>query len=258
MAAGGTLSAGEVQIERKSGLLWATVTAKGHSFHFVIDTGASITVLSPESARRLDMPWGRPTRVEAIGGGARAYQSSEFPGLLAGLALPSKVLVMDLSAPSRSCGHVIDGLIGADFFQGKIVQIDYAHRVMRCLDYASKFGDSLPMKFQNGVICVPVAVNGCTPRWTRLDTGCTDELHWSVVGTKWSRASTPLSVALSASSETRTRLPVEVGSERLDDIPVTLHAKEIFPGEAGLLGNAVLSKFLVTIDAVRNRIALER
>ncbi|MDP9292744.1 MAG: retroviral-like aspartic protease family protein, partial [Verrucomicrobiota bacterium] len=179
MAASAVSAANEVKIERAHGLLWTTVCAKGQSFHFVIDTGASITVLSPEAARRLDMPWGRPTRVEAIGGTARGYQSSEFPGLLAGLALPSKVLVMDLSDPSRSCGRVIDGLIGADFFQGKIAQLDYQAGTLRFLDCVPAGKNAVPSRFESGVVCVRLAPAGAKAGWVRLDTGCTDALHWT-------------------------------------------------------------------------------
>jgi len=37
-----------------------------------------------------------------------------------------------------------------------------------------------------------------------------------------------------------------------------MHATEIFPDEAGLLGNGVLSNYTITIDAVQNRLLLAR
>lgn len=256
IAAGSSLSAGEVPVECKNGLLWATVTAKGQSFHFVIDTGASITVLSPESARRLDMPWGRPTHVEAIGGGARAYQSSEFPGLLAGHALPSKVLVMDLSAPSRSCGHVIDGLIGADFFQGKITQLDYQAGLLRFLDYPPARLSPSPSRFASGVICLRLALAGTKAGWVRLDTGCTDALHWT--DRRLSRTSAPPSIAFASSGHAATCSYVEIGGQELRGVPIVYESNAFFSNEAGLAGNPLLARFRVTIDGINRQLYLER
>lgn len=256
LAAGGAFAANEVKIEHAHGLLWTTVSAKGQSFHFVIDTGASVTVLSPEAARRLDMPWGRPTRVEAIGGTARGYQSSEFPGLLAGLALPSKVLVMDLSGPSQSCGRVIDGLIGADFFLGKIAQLDYQAGTLRFLDHVPAGANAVPSRFESGVICLRLAPVGSKAGWARLDTGCTDALHWT--DRRLSRASTPPSIALASSNNAAVCTSVQIGDQQLERVPVVYESSAFFSNEAGLAGNPLLSHFRVTIDGIRRRLYLER
>jgi len=48
-----------------------------------------------------------------------------------------------------------------------------------------------------------------------------------------------------------------IGTTRIPDVPATFHVREIFPGEAGLLGNATLSRFQITIDAVHNRLLLD-
>jgi len=36
------------------------------------------------------------------------------------------------------------------------------------------------VKMMNGIMCVPVGVNDSSIRWTRLDTGCNDSLHWVI------------------------------------------------------------------------------
>jgi hypothetical protein len=55
-----------------------------------------------------------------------------------------------------------------------------------------------------------------------------------------------------------TETVVQLGAETIPAVPTGLHEEEIFPGEAGLLGNALLSRFLVTVDAVKGRLILQK
>jgi hypothetical protein len=174
------------------------------------------------------------------------------------MRLPEEVVALDLSGPARGCGKGIDGLIGADFFRGKVVRIDYARRV---LSYEGRLADGggMRLRFENGVICVPVAIDGGRARWTRLDTGCTDALQWCE-GACGGVSGRQRSVALAAATGCGRRAEVVVGTERtvrIEQVPVRMRGKEIFPGEAGLLGNGVLSRFCVTIDGIGNRLKLE-
>jgi hypothetical protein len=50
---------------------------------------------------------------------------------------------------------------------------------------------------------------------------------------------------------------VQIGRQRFNPVKAGVHKEQIFPGEAGLLGNAFLSKFRVTIDEPRRRVILE-
>ena len=48
-----------------------------------------------------------------------------------------------------------------------------------------------------------------------------------------------------------------IGGYAFEKVPTGLHETAIFPGEAGLLGNALLSRFsTVTIDAKAGRVIL--
>jgi hypothetical protein len=51
---------------------------------------------------------------------------------------------------------------------------------------------------------------------------------------------------------------VQLGNVRFDEIPTGIHRQEIFPGEQGLLGNELLSRFKLTVDAIDRRVILER
>ena len=227
------------------GLAWADVNCGGTTLHFVVDTGAASSCVNLAAARRLGMRLGSPLSVAGVGGDL----------------LPETVVVLDLSGPARACSEKIDGLIGADFFRGKVTRIDYARRVLSQMDRPAA-GIGTPLRFTNGVMCVPVAVDGGRAQWTRLDTGCTDSLDWCGGSCRCSKSASK-SVALAsrtgsaALSTSATLAEVTVGTARLHDLPVKVWKREIFPGEAGVLGNAALSKYRVTIDGIGKRLVLE-
>ena len=47
-----------------------------------------------------------------------------------------------------------------------------------------------------------------------------------------------------------------IGATRMGELPVKLRDRAIFPREAGLLGNAVLCHYVVTIDGIGNRLLI--
>ena len=63
--------------------------------------------------------------VLGVDGGATGVQCAGFDATVGGMRLPEEVVALDLSGPARGCSEGIDGLIGADFFRGKMVRIDY-------------------------------------------------------------------------------------------------------------------------------------
>ena len=244
------------------GLAWADVNCGGTTLHFVVDTGAASSCVNLAAARRLGMRLGSPLSVAGGGGEAVGYRCTGFHATVGGGdLLPETVVVLDLSGPARACSEKIDGLIGADFFRGKVTRIDYARRVLSQMDRPAA-GIGTPLRFTNGVMCVPVAVDGGRAQWTRLDTGCTDSLDWCGGSCRCSKSASK-SVALAsrtgsaALSTSATLAEVTVGTARLHDLPVKVWKREIFPGEAGLLGNVALSKYLVTINGIGNRLLLQ-
>ena len=66
-------------------------------------------------------------------------------------------------------------------------------------------------------------------------------------------------IGLASGGAARICTEVQLGGERLSGVKVGLHARPIFPGEAGLLGGGVLSRFAsVTFDAPGQRLLLVR
>ena len=245
-------SADSVPITRQDGLIWANVDCGTAHLHFVVDTGAASSCINLSTARRLHIPLGAPIGVAGVGGSTTGYECTGFRANAGTMALPPDVVALDLSGPARACHQPIDGLIGADFFRGKVLRIDYAHGLLTRADEPST---GAPLRIEDGVICVQVAVNGAAPRWTRLDTGCTEALCWCE-GADCRRNPARKSIALAELTGTGIPEPVAIGGTPIGDLPVKLQDRAIFPNEAGLLGNAALCHYTVTIDGIGNRLLL--
>ncbi len=228
-------------------MIWVKVKAEGRRepLNFLLDSGAGASVLSLDAAEKLKVKLGSASRVQRVGTGAVAYHVREFRAQMGGIALGENPLALDLRETSALCSRSIDGLIGQDFFRDRIVQIDFKAGQIRLLERADagKSCAVVPLKRHRDIMCVAATVNGGTRQWVRLDTGCDDGLHW-------------VSGAKNGSGEVKATL--QLGEERLAQVRTTMHARELFPDEAGLLGNGVLSNYTVTIDAVKGRMLLAK
>jgi predicted aspartyl protease len=254
---------GEIPFQYRDGFLWLKVYAAGQRepLNFLLDSGASSSVLNIEAARRLDVKLGSRQSVHGVHSQTFAYRINGFKADAAGITLPESLLAIDLSGVSETVHQPIDGLLGADFFRGRIVQIDFAARKVRVLDHAQPDDRSavLPIKWCNDAICVPVGVAGKSPQWMRLDTGCESALEWAPGKAMAHRdpRTRNVSIGLSSASIRTIHADVQLGSHSLSGVEIGVHNQQIFAGERGLLGNGVLSQFRVTIDTPGRRVILE-
>src|SRR5947209_7992994 len=96
---------------------------------------------------------------------------------------------------------------------------------------------------------VPITVNGHKRQWVRLDTGCASPLQWVNSRVRSQKCKPQVAIGLSELSIPQTQTTVDIGSHRFANVPTGLHEDPIFAGEAGLLGNGLLSRFSrVTLD----------
>ena len=103
------------------------------TYQFILDTGASQTVVSPELAQRMGMGG---TKVDSIIGVGGATQSSVgiLKSLSIGEASLSKVtvIVADIfSALSQAVGTKFDGVLGFNFLSKFKIEIDYPNESLR-------------------------------------------------------------------------------------------------------------------------------
>jgi Aspartyl protease len=254
----------EIPFQYRDGFLWLKVHVAGQHepLNFLLDSGASSSVLNIQTARRLNTKLGSRQSVHGVHSQTLSYWISGFKAEAAGITLPESLLAIDLSRVGRTVHQPIDGLLGADFFRGRIVQIDFATRKVRVLDHAQPNARSavLPIKWCNDAMCVPVGVAGNSPQWMRLDTGCGSALEWApgkAMAAHRDTGTRDVSIGLSNASIRYIHADVQLGGHSLSGVEIGVHEEQIFSGERGLLGNGVLSQFRVTIDTPGRRVILE-
>jgi hypothetical protein len=226
--------------------------------NFLLDSGAGASVLDLRSAKKLHMPLGKPMEVRGVESKSTAYQIPPIQATDGNARIATISLAVDLAKAQEICSEPVDGLIGVDFFSHRIVQIDFASHVIRFPAKADAAGtQTLPLRFRNGTLCVPISVNGSHPRWTRFDTGCNDALHWVIPRIRKTGPAQGVSIGFLTDARDQTLTSVRLGNQSLELVETTLHGQELFRGEAGLLGNGILSRFTVTVDTGHRRILLE-
>jgi len=235
----------------------AHIAQSTEPLHLLLDSGASASVLSLRTARRLHLPLGKVETVQGVGVEAAAYHLKGVKATANGAALTGIALAVDLSSADELCSRPVDGLIGVGFFHNRVVQIDYTNHLLRLISSAEAAGaERLPIKLLNGIMCVQVGVNDSTARWTRLDTGCNDALHWVVPRPGNRTDHGAVSIGFVTDPDDSTLTSVTLGKHTLQTVKTALHGQPLFPGEAGLLGNGVLSQFKVTVDWPHHQVLL--
>jgi Aspartyl protease len=250
---------GVIPFEYRDGFIWIKVNAlsRKEPLNFILDSGATASVMDLAQARTLGVAIGKPEKVQGVNGQALAYEVDNFRGDCCGVTLSTSFLATDLKDLSDCCHYPIDGILGADFFRGRIVQINFrAHevRLLKNCDFNLINCEKLPIKACNGAFCVPVRVGRGPTQWVRLDTGCDSALEW--VRKKEQRSLSKQEPGEpSLSSEQFVTSDLQIGKQHYA-VRTVLHAKPIFAGEAGLLGNGLLEKFCLTIDEPRRQVVL--
>jgi predicted aspartyl protease len=252
----------EIPFRYTNGFIWVSVSPNGSAepLNFILDSGAAVSTLSASAAERLGLKEGARVPVKGVGGGTFGRWPQPFRASARGVNLPRKFLVVDLCDLEISCKCPVDGLIGADFFDGKRVQIDFRESKIRLLDrpLASPGTVRIPLKKRRDIWRVPVQVNGGADQWMRLDTGCASAMHWVASEAEQTAETTKVSVALAEFQTDAASTAVVLGGKRFDGVATVVHREVIFAGERGLIGNGILSRFdRVTIDTKAGILALE-
>jgi hypothetical protein len=233
------------------------IAIEGHLEHrpekltFLLDSGASVSVLNTQTARRLGLNSGTPQSIRGVVSEAVAYRLKDVRAKSGSVEYGGIPLATDLSAADELCTCPVDGLIGAAFLRDRVVEIDFATQRLRIFTVASpRAGEMrIPLKLQNDVICAAVGVNGSRPRWARLDTGCNEPLHWVVPRIGVNRDVLRDSIGFVSQPDDLAFVSVSLGSRTFYHTEAVLHGRHLFAGESGLLGTGLLSRFSrVTID----------
>src|SRR5262249_44731524 len=151
-------------------------------------------VINVATARRLGLVLGPKATVRSVCTTLTGFWPVRLSAKAGGVELPSEFLGLDLSKLSQACSNSVDGLIGADFFRGRIVQIDYQAQKVRLLGSSlpASAAQTVPLEVRRCGFHVPITVNNGHRQWVRLDTGCATALQWVTTGVSTNRCTSRL------------------------------------------------------------------
>ncbi len=253
--------AAAIPFEYSEGLLWVQIEVpqSARPLNFLFDTGAEVSVINADTVAALGLSAGRKIQVQGVEATTTGHWPVQLAAKAGNVELPAKYLSLDLSRLAHSCSRPLDGLLGADFIQGKVVEIDFASHLIRFREEISpaKTDVDLPVRVSGKCFCVPVRVNHEQTQWVRLDTGCATALQWVTADAGIGTKSKKPAIGLAGLAIPQTQTTVALGGKQFDQVPTGLHRRAIFAGESGLLGNGLLNLFkTVTIDTKAKRLVL--
>jgi Aspartyl protease len=242
-------------------MLWIEVNVPQSKapLNFLLDTGAGVSVINLSTAKRIGLRLGRKVMVHGVGTMLNGFWTERMSAKVGDVQLPREYLSVDLEKLSSSCERPVDGLVGADFFRDRVVQIDFDSQKIRLLKPEKQINsdEALPLQLRPCGMRMPISVNGHKHQWVRLDTGCATALQWVTSDVRPEQCARRMAIGLVEISIPQTETTVGLGKHEFEKVPTGLHDEAIFPGEAGLLGNGLLSRFsTVTIDAKAGRLML--
>jgi len=256
------VSLAEFPFEFREGFLWIKVNVPQSKkpLNFLVDTGAGVSVINLTTAKRIGLKLGREVMVHGVQTMLTGYWQDRMSARVGEVELPRGYLAVDLDKLSSSCERPVDGLVGADFFRGRVVQIDFDAQKIRLLkpEKPKKSEEALPLQLRPCGMRVPISVNGHKRQWLRLDTGCATAFQWVTSDVRPEQCvGRRMAIGLADLSIPQIETTVGIAGHEFEKVPTGLHKAAIFPGECGLLGNGMLSRFsTVTIDAKAGRVTL--
>lgn len=262
-------------------ILQVQVNGKG-PFNMMLDTGTDPSVVDLTTAKELGLKL-QPLGTRASGGGTEAnliYQT-RLPFVAVGPLTVKNVetIALDLSKMSERLGKPLHGVLGHSLLNGRIVQLDYPHRMLRLYSRSpfAKAADQsntlsrtvLPFRYDDNVLVDDVFVNGKKVT-ANLDTGSDSGFKLTPAAVaylgleaEFDRARASTSVGFNGMSENREG---KVNNVTIGGISVAAPAVEFFGKGTGRdkkpwainIGNAFLKDYIVTIDYRSKLLILEK
>jgi hypothetical protein len=252
----------EFPFEYREGMIWIEVRTpkSAEPLSFLLDSGAGVSVINLTTAQRLGLRLANRIEVQGVRSTSTGYFPQRLSASVAGVALPKQYVAVDLDKLSDACHCHVDGLLGADFFRDRTVQIDFASQKVRLLSSGAPLtaGEILPLTNNRNAFLTPLTVNGKEKQWMRVDTGCASALQWVTTDAPANNRSHRIAIALKEVSLDMVPVAVRIGKTEIPSLSAEIHEAPMFTGEDGILGNGLLARFRsVTIDTKARRLILE-
>ena len=262
-----------VKLEVRDGHLFAPVTIAGHTYTFLVDTGAQSILIDRHVVTQLGL---RATgRLQASGATRTGgLQLAELPDLRVGSrGKLTHLVVATIDLPASSAGTFrADGILGYPFFAAATVRLDIAARTMTFSPPggAAVAGEPLALDVDRGLPEVMLSLNGTLRAPFVIDTGNAGELLLYSPFVKAHGGVVPFSPGKQTSYGIGGGTPSYRSTlERLDfgtialyhvDTAVMLATRGAFADrfDAGNVGLGVLRNFTLTFDEAHALLYVER
>jgi hypothetical protein len=231
-------------------------------YHFVIDTGSSVTLVSPElAARYADSglpPSDEPqVRVRSSQGGSALLSPVTLRTLRLGAARFQYVpaLIYDCADLSAQFGVRIDGILGFPLFRQAVLTLDYPNERIVLRDRIPDDGlpgEAILFNNANKIPLIPVRL-GDREFAVLLDSGSGDALDINPVGLNPRFAFGPVDGPLVAtlSGDKPSKVGRLEGALRIGSFDVPQPIAEV-TDDLSSLGGGILSHFTITFDQQDN------
>jgi hypothetical protein len=242
-------------------LPFVNVEMPGQRYQFLLDTGASDCVVTPEIVRRYGLPVSKEkVSVRSASGDYTGIPVTVVPEIRLGDVLYTNVpaLVYDCSKFRRTVERM-DGVIGFGLFEKQLLTLDYPRRQVIISPWAQlKDADPgvVPMGIVHGVPQVPLS-SARKSVMIDVDSGSTSGLEINPaslgVGTKAPPRSGHMSMSISRSY--RNDVARIDGTLLLGKVPMDSPVVEVTRGDQRV-GGEVLTNLLLTFDQRSRRMVV--
>jgi hypothetical protein len=227
-------------------------------YHFVIDTGSSVTLVSPELAVRYgekdDLPPAEPkVRVRSSQGGSTLLDSATLTKIQLGKARFEYVpaLVFDCSELSAQFGVQIDGVLGFPLFRNAVLTLDYPHQqiVLRSdIPEEGLQGETILFDNPDKIPLISIRL-GDQEFEALIDSGSTAAIDINPAGLSPSFSFGPVEgpVVNTLSGDQPSRVGRLSDVVRLGSFDIPHPVAEV-TDELSSLGGGILSHFIITFD----------
>ncbi len=237
-------------------------------YHFLIDTGSTVTQVTPELANRYPGPT-LPSRttpqvpVKSAEGETALLAPATLKRLELGDALFENVpvLVYDCAALSAHLGIKIDGILGFPLFRETILTLDYPRSrvlLMPTLNAPHQPGTTVPFDNKNKKPLIPIHL-GNTSFIALIDSGRDAALRLNPVGLnpQFAEAARPGGLIATLTGDSEQQVGRLAETLTIGNYAVSRPLVEV-TDELSSLGGGVLRHFTITFNQERNRVTFYR
>ncbi len=235
-------------------------------YHFLIDTGSSTTLVTPELAKRYGgRAPGNQGSVRVLGANGQVKMLP--PVLLKRLDLGAarfegvQALVHDLNELSDHLGIRIDGVLGFPLFRDTLLTLDYPHAEVILTPYGvptAMPGVTIPFNNDQNTPLVPIQL-GAESFIALIDSGSDTALSLNTVGLHPGFQYGPRPGALVATlSGDRMRMTGRLGQSLSIGTYVIENPIADVTEELSSIGGGLLRNFIVTFDQKRKQVTFYR